>query len=508
MLIETVESKSVLETDLCVVGGGAVGLSIARLLADSGLEVTLLEGGGRTYDEASQELYVGLAEGTVLPYKSAYLTTSRLRYLGGSTNHWQGWCRPLDPVDFEPRSWVPESGWPITAETLQAYDDRAAELAEIGPFRAPQAGQDEEGTTARERWRRLFPPGTGFETSLIHISPPTKFGERYAPELERAEDCRLHLNASVVEIVTDEHGGRVEHVEVVGGDGQRYKVRARAFVLATGAIENARLLLASNRHEAGGVGNRNDLVGRYYMDHPFLDAAFVVLPHRRRVMHQYAQDIERPSGEQVRAIIRPDDELQRTEKLLNSLAVLQLVEPRDAPDLARDVKAISQDLTELVSRSKDETPRAAYFAFARLAGEQVPNPDSRVMLGDETDALGMPRPHLDWRLGEQDAESVRRTMSLLAARLGWSFRGRLRLLVNAEDPWPNATGSNHHLGTTRMSDDPRRGVVDADCRVHGVSNLWVGGSSVFATGGASNPTFSLLSLTVRLAEHLRGVLTR
>jgi choline dehydrogenase-like flavoprotein len=500
VLIEAVESGAILDTDLCVVGGGAVGLSMAHLLAGAGVEVTVLEGGGRAYDEASQSLYVGVASGTILPSKSAYLTTSRLRYLGGSTNHWQGWCRPLDPLDFEPRSWVRDSGWPISAETLRPFDDRAAELAEVQPFAVKRQ------ESAQSRRRAVFPAGSGLESSLFHVSRPTKFGERYGPDLEASQQCRLHLNDNVVEIVTDESGRRVEHVEVVGGDGQNYKVRARAFVLAGGAVENARLLLASDRYESGGVGNRNDLVGRYFMDHPYLNGALVVLPRRRRSMRVYMAARAWRPGHRVRAIVRPTDAFQGSEELLNSVIVLQLIEPEETSELARAVKAIADDVAGLAANRRGSGNPPAYYGFAQISTEQTPDAESRVTLSDEKDALGVRRVHLDWRLSEQDAENVRRTMSVLAHRLGSTFRGRAQLLVDADQPWPNAVGSNHHLGTTRMHEDPKRGVVDADCKVHGVSNLYVGGSSVFTTGGASNPTFSLLSLAVRLADHLKGVL--
>lgn len=509
MLIETVESDTVLETDICVVGGGAVGLSMARLLAGSGLEITVLEGGGREYDEGSQSLYVGVAEGTVLPMKSAYLTTSRLRHLGGSTGHWEGFCRPLDPIDYEVRDWVRDSGWQISAETLLPFEERAAELVEVAPFTASKEGEDETEADAApgKAGSRLLPPDAGFEASHIRRSPPTRFAERYAPELEASDSCRLHLNANVVEVVTDEAGARVEHLEVVGGDGQRYRVRARAYVLGAGGIENARLLLASNRHESAGIGNRYDQVGRNYLDHPFLNAGFVVLARRRERVH-YLFKSTGQGRSRVRTIVRPADTLQRSERLLNSMIVMNLAEPRDIEERHRDVLGIADDLVSLAYPQWGDRRRRPFFAFAKIATEQAPNPQSRVTLSDEKDALGMPRAHLDWRLTEQDAYSVQRTMVLLAARLGSAFRGRVRLLTSAEDPWPNATGSNHHLGTTRMHEDPKLGVVDTDCRVHGVSNLWIGGSSVFTTSGASNPTFSLLALTVRLADHLKGVLTR
>jgi choline dehydrogenase-like flavoprotein len=136
-------------------------------------------------------------------------------------------------------------------------------------------------------------------------------------------------------------------------------------------------------------------------------------------------------------------------------------------------------------------------------GEQAPNPESRVTLMEARDRFGLRRAQLDWRLTELDARSVRRTAEIAADALGGALAGRAQLLVSEADPWPETTGRSHHMGTTRMHADPRRGVVDADCRVHGLANLWIAGSSVFPTCGYANPTLTLVALAHRLADRLQ-----
>ncbi len=284
-------------------------------------------------------------------------------------------------------------------------------------------------------------------------------------------------------------------MQVVGRDGQAYQVRARAYVLAAGAIENARLLLASRRFETPGVGNRHDLVGRYFMDHPLCEGGVIVIPGRRRSMGVYKASKAARRGHLVRGVLRLSDEVQRQERLLNAVVVVRNQEPDEVTDLARAVKSI-------VGEDRPPSGSGAYFGALSITGEQSPNPESRVTLAEDKDALGVPRAHLDWRLSEQDAKNLQRTMEVMALRLGASAQGRAQMTLEASDPWRGARGSNHHMGTTRMDPDPARGVVDTDCRVHGLANLFVAGSSVFPAVGASNPTLTLLALAVRLADHL------
>lgn len=489
MLIEAVEAGATLEVDLCLVGGGAAGLSIAHLLEGSGLKVAVLEGGEHGYSESSQSLYMGPEDGTLLGGRSFYLTSSRLRYLGGSSNHWQGWCRPLDPLDFESRPWVERSGWPIEQQDLEPYYQRAVALAEISEFDYEAI----ERETRRQPF--LMPSESGVETTFFHVSPPTRFGAVYGPGLEKSADTRLLLNANVTEIVTGESGEQVESVQVTGGDGQRYEVKARAFVLAAGAIENARLLLASRRVESAGIGNRNDLVGRYFMDHPLCEGGVIAIPGRRTTMSVYKASRAKQRRHLIRGVLRLSDALQRQEELLNAVVVVRNQDQKDTTDLARAVKTMAGENSP---RSKD----GAYFGELHITGEQTPNPESRVTLADETDALGVPRARLDWRLTGQDAQNLQRTLEVVAERLGARLLGRSRIAIDEADPWATARGSNHHMGTTRMDPDPARGVVDTDCRVHGLSNLFVAGSSVYPTVGASNPTLTLLALAVRMSDLL------
>jgi choline dehydrogenase-like flavoprotein len=516
------ENGAVIESDLCIVGAGAAGISIARAFASTSARVCLLEGGGLELEEATQELYKGKSVG--MPYYD--LDICRLRYFGGTTNHWEGRCRPLDAIDFEARDWVPHSGWPITRADLDPFYLQAQELCQLGPMK--YEGQDwlREGETlipfAPDRFRNL----------IWQYSPPTRFAEVYRAELEKADNLDVVLHANVVDIEVNEAGSAVRALRVATLEGKRFEARAKTFVLACGGLENPRLLLAANRQMRDGVGNAHGNVGRYFMDHIYIVAARALIADPAQIeFYDYDRRLTPTRGHSVAGCINLSPEAQRSERLKNydadvtsdnigtsGYAALRriwhslqhLEEPRD---LLGDLKVALLDVDDtfagLLGRLglRDYEPVAGGYRLWSFC-EQVPNPDSRVTLGSERDALGMPRIQLDWRLTEQDKRSLRRTHAILATEFGRTGVGRIQLLEWLQDPsnrWSDELrGGFHHMGTTRMTDDPKRGVVDRQCRVHGMANLYISGSSVFPTSGTANPTLTLVALAVRLAEHLKA----
>jgi choline dehydrogenase-like flavoprotein len=483
---------STLRGDLCIVGAGAAGLTLARALAGTRQQVILLESGGLKPDRRTQDLCTGRIEGT----GQAPLHASRLRFFGGTTNHWEGICGPLDVVDFAARPWVPDSGWPIERQTLEPFYREAHSLCELGPF---DYGEETWGGFAEtpEAIR-----AAGAQVALTQHSPPTRFGERYREEIRRAENVQALLHANVLALESDAGGRRVERAAVATLDGRRLAVEARRFVLAAGGIENARLLLLSDAAHPEGLGNGRDLVGRFFLDHPRLRPAGVVLWTDRRA-RRLAEAVL-VDGVKATLAVRLDEEAQRRDGLLQTgfftsawrgLAQSQGLDDADG--------AMVGWLRRLAGRDDP-----ASLSVCWLRAEQAPRRESRVRLGDERDALGQRRVVLEWRLGELDRhthETAPRRYAELLTRAGVA-RVRLapEVLETPADPWQRVTSDWHQMGTTRMARDETRGVVDADCRVFGVENLWVAGASVYPTGGWINPTLTLVALTLRLAEHLRG----
>lgn len=526
-----VEPGAVIAADLCIVGGGAAGITLAQALAGSRLDVCLLESGSLDFSWPTQSLYEGTNVG--LPYFD--LDVCQIRYFGGNTNGWGGWCRPLDPLDFRYRPWVEESGWPFPAEALSAYYRRAHELCQL-----ESGDYDPEAAAAglcHARAKLLPFDPEKLETSLYRFSPPTRFGQVYREKLRQAANIRCLLNANVLAVRTTEAANEVTHLSVGCLSGTRFSVKAKQYVLAAGGIENARLLLLSSDVAPNGLGNQNDLVGRYFMEHPHTKRALLV-PQRRIPSALYglgfrdravSARLSLPAAVQEReellgysGNIHPVYVCQETQgwlafrKLVLSLSRSRRTDPFVRfPPYGR--KGLSLRQVSAILRQLEKVTVAAFLQLLQPAGfisgfvleskpEQSPNRDSRVTLDHARDAFGFNRVKLDWRMRPIDRRSAVRAEEIVDAELKRLGIGALAPLGRDHvENWPeNLEGGWHQIGTTRMHDDPRRGVVDAQGKLHGVANLFIAGSSVFPTSGVAPPTLTIVALALRLAEHLRA----
>ena len=514
----TVPNGSLIEADVCIVGAGAAGITIARELRARSLRMALLESGWFTPDPATQSLYAGEIHGR--PYFP--LDSARTRHFGGTTNEWAGECRPLDALDFEQRDWVPDSGWPFGLAHLLPFYEKAQSVCQLGPFAYTAADWHEEGV------RPIAVHGERIRSYAFHYSPPTRFGEVYRDDVARATNITAYLGANAVDLETLTPPDQVSGVRVACLSGSGFRVKARVFILAAGGIENARLLLLANSVQPAGLGNSRDQVGRYFMEHLYLDRAATILAREGSISDFYTSG-HWSRGRRVRGILGLSPELQRREGLTNYCAVLDEEPPRWASRIWRSLLSVLRRgqvragaLAPL--RTRIELTRTAVAARLNIAGrepsvrrylvknvmEQAPNPESRIVLGPDRDQLGCPRVVLRWRLTAIDKRTAHRAHEILEEDLGRAGIGRLRSALGKEgDPWPSTLrGARHHMSTTRMHTDPRRGVVDADCRVHGIANLYIAGSSVFPTSGSANPTLTVVALALRLAEHVRHRLVR
>ena len=504
----TVEDDAVIECDLCIVGAGIAGITIARELADGGVRILLLESGGTDFDAATQDLYRGETVG----HPIADLDVGRLRFFGGSSNHWHGYCRPFDALDFEARPWIEHSGWPIALDDLAPYYPRAHDVLQLGDY-----------DYSPERWAESLSPmlrSAPFAERLrvaIFLVNALRLGEQYRAGLEDAGDVEVCLWSNLVDVETDEAGREVGRLRVATLAGKRFWVRPRYTVLAAGGIENARLLLNVQRQQ-GGLGNRHDVVGRYFMDHPSHEAALVMLDR--------SYDFARPGfSENTDAMIALSPDVQRREELTSFLCQTWPVRAeRYHSESYRSLREVLRNLArgEIADDFREKLwdvvsdlggvgrGLTSYFfedvemLEVRIHPEVAPNRASRVTLIDEQDALGMHRVKLDWRLLEVDRRSIRRGLEILGEEVGRLGIGRLKLAdwVMTDGFEVPGVGSYHHIGTTRMGRDPKTSVVDPDSRIHGISNLFVAGSSVFPTSSSANPTLTLVALALRLADHL------
>lgn len=502
------DNNSVIEGDICIIGAGAAGISIALQWKDSPYKVILLEGGGFEYDDRVQDLLGGKNIGH--PYYPN--RSSRLHYFGGATMHWGGMCSTFDEIDFEKRDWVENSGWPIKLKDIAAYYPQAHDILDLGPYEWGAKYWQEQNDNNIP----LPVDETAIWNKMWHFSPPTRFGTKYRNDIVNAANIHLYTYANVTDIEANDSVAGVKQVIVKNYAGKQHTVKAKFYVLACCAIQNSRLLLANNKQAAKGLGNEYDLVGRYFMEHVEIKSGELWLNHVNPLKFY-----EQVQGTKVRAELAISAQKQKELQVLNatvSLMPLELskksipavtvykeADPRKSMDTL--IKYSTLDKRNFLERMFSKSIFSSYGLFTRA--EQLPNPNSRVVLSNEKDELGVPRADLNWQLSHIDKKTVFAINKLIAEQVGLAGIGRVKLKDwladdNIKDLPDYTSGGWHHMGTTRMSSDPKTGVVDANCKVHSIGNLYVAGSSCYATGGAVNPTLTVVAISLRLADHLKN----
>jgi choline dehydrogenase-like flavoprotein len=481
--------ETALQADVCIAGGGAAGMTLALDLRESGLSVILLESGGFRREAQTQRL----SDGRMTGISTWNLRAMRVRALGGATGHWEGWCRPLMPQDFEPRHYIPNSGWPISYEDLLPWYARACQTLEIGPF------EWDARARAKAIGRPLLPLGPAVDHRYYQFSPPTRFARVYGSVLEQSANVRAIAHANLNDIRLDGGGARVAAFQCRTLEGTTFNVHANRFVLALGGIENARVLLASRSQKSEGIANGHGVVGRYFMEHPHYYGS-VGLVHAAKLdvafYTRLPSDLRRANGTVVRTMgaLGLSADVARREELLNFSAEIHPARQ------AAETGGLSTAQTQALAVRNGGGYVAAQLS---LRTEQSPIPESRVTLTDALDPLGMPRVALDWRIAADDDVRMRKALVILGRELGAADIARAWIPGDASRfVWRQSPGG-HHMGTTRMGTDPAVSVVNADCRTHDVENLFIAGSSVFPTGGEANPTLTIVALAHRLAELLK-----
>lgn len=517
--------NTTIRSDVCVVGAGPAGITIASRLAEAGKRVALLDSGQEPPVDRGRDPDTG-GESVGLAYYP--LSGTRVRGFGGTSNHWgdNGWfrARPLEASEFATPAGLDLGGWPLDRDDLEPFYRRAHAACELGRY-------DYDGATHASSDRRELPfVGGDLMTSIFRMSPPDVWTRRFG-DIAADERIELILGATVVEIEVSA-GQHVQGLRVVGEGGVRLDVRAATYVLATGGIENPRMLLLSRSDEhPTGLGNNHGLVGRFFMEHPQLHAATIEPADPDLPLQTGLYDMH-PSGEQgvrihAKLAVRP--EVMRSQGLLTSVFFVHAVSAASAHSAVRSAAALKnartwrpvpKDLPGHVGRVAAGLPAVAKASLERLKrrrgggqprrevlqltsmAEQAPNPESRVMLGSRRDRFGLPVARLDWRVTDLDRQSLRTAVDIIDDVVRSHGHGRMVWKIGDSRPVEPLKGGWHHMGTTRMDPDPREGVVDANCRVHGVDNLYVTGSSTFSTSGYANPTLTLVAMAFRLADHL------
>lgn len=545
----TLPREEILETDVCIIGAGPAGITLTKEFIGQDFRVTLLESGGLEPDKETQSLCDGITgdNSQFVPYHL------RNRQFGGTANLWgieignnQLGVRyaPFDEIDFEKRDWLPYSGWPFNKTDLETFYQRAHKVCQLGAF-------NYDATTWKEpQSPQLTFPGEQVITTMFQFGSREIFRDKYKEEINHAANITTYVNANVVDIETNQTAQVASRVKVITLKGNKFWVKAKIFILATGGIENARLLLLSNQSQKTGLGNQNDLVGRFFMDH-YQVYCGMLIPANPQIFNQVAlYDIHRVDDIPVVGKLSLNPELMHRKQLLNTATYLI---PRHKTYYLRE-RAINSYQVLLASLRRGQMPQqnskhiknliaglkhvanAVHrrlivrkpFFYAHIATsswsevsnkerefamfeiqhliEQAPDPNNRVILSQEQDQLGCRKVQVDCFLRDIDLSSVRRTQEIFKEEFARSGLGELQ--IESED-LPNIlspSGGSHHMGTTRMHADPKQGVVDPNCKVHGISNLFIAGSSVFPTGSYTTPTLTIIALSIRLADHIKTLM--
>lgn len=512
------------DVDVCLVGSGPAAWALSSELCGSGLRVVVLEAGGAECDPAADAP-------TLTEDVGATLFNGRRRTLGGTpeVELWGNRCIAFDDMDYEARSWVPFSGWPFGREEIAPYLDQASKYLGAGPYLP-----DGPVPPPSIRLPAVDP------SRLSHVWWSFGRGElggtiKYSKLFRQIHDpdLRIIINATVTHLNLNESCKRIDSVEVSDPQGRRGTINARTVVLCAGGIENPRILLYSNRVLAKGVGNEHDLVGRFLMDHPRDENMTVTIaPHHAGALRRLFGPYRYNDGHGARRFVGGlalSPELQRRDELLHCAAwPIEEWAPDDPIEAIKRLKARSsarwqdvlRDIGHVVCQPQHILLALHYRVMldqpARrkvkkvgfyISSEQRPDPNSRVTLSQRLDRHGLPIARTDWRISDHERVS----QATLARFIGDEFQRlglpKAELIRWARDSlYEEAALSDgcHPTGATRIANNPREGVVDAECQVHGVAGLFVAGSSVFPTSGHANPTLMIVAMAVRLAQQLRA----
>jgi choline dehydrogenase-like flavoprotein len=545
----TLLEDTVVETEICIVGAGPAGITLAREFIGQNFRVCLLESGGTEPDKDTQ----ALSEGKVIEDLTQDLSKSRCRQFAGTANAWADHTGkkyysvrllPMDELDFEKRNWVPYSGWPFAKSHLDPFYERAEYLCRLRPFSYDAEDWENEQTPrlplARDR----------IKTTMYQFGPRNVFTHELPDEINQSDNITTYLNANVVEIETNDTAKTATRLRVACLQGNKFWVAAKVFILATGGIENPRLLLLSNKTQTAGLGNQNDLVGKFFMEHPVLRLGKFI-PLNRQIFNSAAlYDLRWANNTLVMGKLTLTKEVMRRKQLLNSCLILvpkpkaygskaikslkallsssrRAELPKDAFNHLGNIISGADDIITSIYGRVVKLPRFSYtismggwshhpdnakrFTSFEVvtATEQPPNPDIRVTLGAERDRLGLRKIQpIHWRWSDMEINSIRQVQEIFKEEITHAKLGEFQSFIelDRETRLPQCYGGDHHMGTTRMHIDPQQGVVDENCRVHGISNLFIAGSSVFPTGGYANPTLTIIALAIRLADHLKQVM--
>ena len=484
-LNDQASSLSLTNYDVIIIGSGPAGISAALELSNSKKRIAVLEAGGEKYSEFSQDFYDGTSEGD----KYFPLRTSRLRMFGGSSNHWGGWCRELDKIDFQKKQNSDLFEWPINKKDLDPFLVKARDILDL------------RFITEKKKLNKNL-------NQLTWDWSSTRFGKKYRNFFQEREHVDLYLNANMQNFVFDK---KVIGLNVKNSGGSNYFFVSKIYALATGGIENSRLLLYSNILAKYQFIKNVDSLGRYWMEHPHINVggAFIDKQAFFKSSHN-----SHPTNQSY-AFISPSSNYMGNSKL-NCCLRFKLNEKRKEPQsISENTKRwIKESMEDLACLDSDFTLKIAgrefkCYSSIKAVFEQPPRYTNRIELDPSNkDFFGVPKIKLYWK----QSIDLKETMIEVLKETGNFFKekdiGRLYIdnwLLEKSDPFPEhgELAGYHHMGGTRMSKDRNLGIVDKNLSLFDHNNIFVLGSSVFPSGGQVNPTLTIVQLSLRWAKYIK-----
>ncbi len=500
-----------LEYDICIIGSGPAGISLAKELSDSNYKITILESGGLETEDEYQELNNGENSGP--SYLSLY--SSRLRCFGGAGKLWAGVCAPYKKDEFNKKSFINLSGWPISLSDLEEYYTKAGEM--LGIVHSKFYDKSLLGNTLKEKSFKEFNRKDSFlSANVFQISSPENrdLAEKYRTIFESSKSIDVIFHSTVTELNLTNDTSGIESVSIADLNGKKSKIKAKLFVLACGALENPRILLMSNKLNKNGIGNNNGLVGSCFMSHPGVnDVAQIykespdecVAKNQNNKNFKYKVVYEMSSKQRFE-----QKTLRHSLSISPSKDLLDKSTYTNNRFFSEGIKLFENTnfLHKILCFFKSENEYLPKNWNLSVGLEQPPRLSNKLKLHKTKDDLGMPKIDMHWDdISQIEKETVIKSTETMARELGLLGIGKIKFkneLLSGES-YKIDDPINHHIGTTRMSNSPKTGVVDKNCKVFGVSNLYIAGSSVFPTSSIVNPTYTIIALSLRLGKYIKKI---
>jgi hypothetical protein len=497
-----------LAADICVVGAGAAGMAIAEFFLSENKKVLVVESGNFKFNQDIQNYYK--VENVGLKFNGAM--GGRFRTMGGSTTRWGGQALPLTQLDFKQKDWIKNTGWPIRKEDLDTYYKKALKFLNVDDL-------DFDDQIFQKLKIKPLDFNSTFHYHVSKWSPNPDLRNVYKKQFEESQNLEILLNANLLNIKLNDEKNYIDLI-VVCDMNKQINITAKFYILCCGGIENARIML----HNSIAPGCP---VGKYLQDHPSIEIGKLITGSKQRVQKYFNIHYWKKWEYSIRLSFT--DEFQEREKCSNASASIMFT-PLPTSFIGQ-LNLLKRSISEkkpiqiiksifgVAVKSYEIVIIAYYYIFDRfqykpdaafpikISFEQEPSENSWVKLSDkDRDALGIPLSKINWDITEATWTTTFKIAEELTKELKRHNLGEVELypeITRGNPDWKKLFGDvNHHIGTTKMGDDPLKSVVDSDCKVWGLDNMYIASSSVFPTGGHSNPTLTLIALSYRLAEHL------